>query len=52
MIPISDLIYPIIVPIESCVYQTDQNVVRIINTRPDYRGQKPKPPEPDTTLVN
>lgn len=37
---------------DESVYQTDQNVVWIINTRPDYWGQKPKPPELDTTLVN
>lgn len=37
---------------DESVYQTDQNVVWIINTRPDYWGQKPKPPEPDTTNVH
>ncbi|MFQ6604526.1 MAG: hypothetical protein ACE5D8_03125 [Fidelibacterota bacterium] len=39
-------------PEQENVYLTDQNVIYVLNLKADYWGEKPKPPEPDTTQVN
>ena len=36
-------------PGEDDVYLTNENIIYILNTSPTYWGEKPKPPEPDTT---
>ncbi len=40
------------IPGDNSVYQTDQNVVWNLSTRPNYWGQKPKPPEPEIIQPN
>lgn len=34
---------------ENEVYLTNENIIYVLNTSPTYWGEKPKPPEPDTT---